>query len=185
MTRVWLSRGNPVLLTEINIQSLTHTHTHIKADVTASGVRIFCFFLFSNFHELLCICVRLKWMCLILCLKGLMSSVVPDYVLPYTIHLLAHDPDFKSFDHLESLKNLKEWVEHSTVGVEHWPWAGLLLCNVDVTAVLLCCWGCLCCWFLLLVSTSSSLCLPWTCPTFPLKRRDETIDLFLEQDGRE
>ena len=44
----------------------------------------------------------------VLCLKGLMSSVVPDYVLPYTIHLLAHDPDFKSFDHLESLKNLKE-----------------------------------------------------------------------------
>ncbi|XP_076468516.1 sister chromatid cohesion protein PDS5 homolog A-like isoform X1 [Babylonia areolata] len=40
--------------------------------------------------------------------RSLMSSVLPDYVLPYTIHLLAHDPDFKSFDDVESLKNLKE-----------------------------------------------------------------------------
>lgn len=41
-------------------------------------------------------------------LKGLMTSVLPDYVLPFTIHLLAHDPDFKTYDHMESLKNLKE-----------------------------------------------------------------------------
>ncbi|KAK7097021.1 sister chromatid cohesion protein PDS5 homolog A-like [Littorina saxatilis] len=40
--------------------------------------------------------------------RGLMASVLPDYILPYTIHLLAHDPDFKSYDHLESLKSLKE-----------------------------------------------------------------------------
>ena len=45
---------------------------------------------------------------LVCCVAGLMTSVLPDYVLPYTIHLLAHDPDFKSYDHVESLKNLKE-----------------------------------------------------------------------------
>ncbi|KAK7496569.1 hypothetical protein BaRGS_00012221, partial [Batillaria attramentaria] len=41
-------------------------------------------------------------------IRGVMTSVLPDYVLPYTIHLLAHDPDYKTYDHIESLKNLKE-----------------------------------------------------------------------------
>ncbi|XP_025084821.1 sister chromatid cohesion protein PDS5 homolog A-like [Pomacea canaliculata] len=40
--------------------------------------------------------------------RGLTASILPDYVVPYTIHLLAHDPDFKTYDHVESLKNLKE-----------------------------------------------------------------------------
>ena len=35
---------------------------------------------------------------------------LPDYVMPYTIHLLAHDPDLKSFDDLPALKNIKEYV---------------------------------------------------------------------------
>ncbi|BFZ14836.1 hypothetical protein BsWGS_17875 [Bradybaena similaris] len=39
---------------------------------------------------------------------GRMFYLLPDYVIPYTIHLLAHDPDFKSYEDIESLKSLKE-----------------------------------------------------------------------------
>lgn len=39
-----------------------------------------------------------------------MFYLLPDYVIPYTIHLLAHDPDFKSYEDIESLKSLKEYV---------------------------------------------------------------------------
>ncbi|XP_064607690.1 sister chromatid cohesion protein PDS5 homolog B-like [Liolophura sinensis] len=37
-----------------------------------------------------------------------MFSLLPDYVLPYTVHLLAHDPDLKTHDHLEALTNIKD-----------------------------------------------------------------------------
>ncbi|XP_055894308.1 sister chromatid cohesion protein PDS5 homolog A-B-like isoform X1 [Biomphalaria glabrata] len=40
--------------------------------------------------------------------RGRMFYLLPDYVIPYTIHLLAHDPDFKSYEDVESLKSLKE-----------------------------------------------------------------------------
>ncbi|KAL3879117.1 hypothetical protein ACJMK2_031429 [Sinanodonta woodiana] len=33
---------------------------------------------------------------------------LPDYVMPYTIHLLAHDPDLKTYDHVEALGNIKD-----------------------------------------------------------------------------
>lgn len=35
-------------------------------------------------------------------------SLLPDYMLPYTIHLLAHDPDLKSPDHIQALNIIKE-----------------------------------------------------------------------------
>ncbi|XP_029643842.1 sister chromatid cohesion protein PDS5 homolog B isoform X1 [Octopus sinensis] len=35
-------------------------------------------------------------------------SLLPDYMLPYTIHLLAHDPDLKSHDHMQALNIIKE-----------------------------------------------------------------------------
>ena len=37
-----------------------------------------------------------------------MFSVLPDYVLPYAIHLLAHDPDLQHYSDLEPLKAIKE-----------------------------------------------------------------------------
>ena len=37
-------------------------------------------------------------------------SVLPDYVLPYAIHLLAHDPDLQSHTDTKTLKNIREWV---------------------------------------------------------------------------
>ncbi|XP_059168056.1 sister chromatid cohesion protein PDS5 homolog A-B-like isoform X2 [Physella acuta] len=40
--------------------------------------------------------------------RGRMFYLLPDYVIPYTIHLLAHDPDFKSYEDVDSLKSLKE-----------------------------------------------------------------------------
>ncbi|GFO14487.1 sister chromatid cohesion protein pds5 homolog b [Plakobranchus ocellatus] len=40
--------------------------------------------------------------------RGRMFYLLPDYMIPYTIHLLAHDPDFKSYEDVESLKSLKE-----------------------------------------------------------------------------
>ena len=37
-----------------------------------------------------------------------MFSVLPDYVLPYVIHLLAHDPDLQHHLDIEPLKIIKE-----------------------------------------------------------------------------
>lgn len=41
-------------------------------------------------------------------LGGRMFLFLPDYVMPYTVHLLAHDPDLKSFEDVQALKNIKE-----------------------------------------------------------------------------
>ncbi|KAH3839436.1 hypothetical protein DPMN_112867, partial [Dreissena polymorpha] len=41
-------------------------------------------------------------------LGGKMFLYLPDYVMPYTIHLLAHDPDLKSYEDVQALKNIKE-----------------------------------------------------------------------------
>ena len=37
-------------------------------------------------------------------------SIMPDYVLPYAIHLLAHDPDYSSYKDISALKSIKEYV---------------------------------------------------------------------------
>lgn len=41
-------------------------------------------------------------------LGGKMFLYLPDYVMPYTVHLLAHDPDLKSYEDIQALKNIKE-----------------------------------------------------------------------------
>lgn len=35
-------------------------------------------------------------------------SLLPEYVVPYMIHLLAHDPDFTKPQEYEQLKDIKE-----------------------------------------------------------------------------
>lgn len=35
-------------------------------------------------------------------------SLLPEYVVPYTIHLLAHDPDYVKVQDIEQLKEIKE-----------------------------------------------------------------------------
>ncbi|CAH2225091.1 sister chromatid cohesion PDS5 homolog B isoform X1 [Pelobates cultripes] len=35
-------------------------------------------------------------------------SILPEYVVPYTIHLLAHDPDYVKVQDIEQLKDIKE-----------------------------------------------------------------------------
>lgn len=42
------------------------------------------------------------------CISGRIFHFLPDYVMPYTIHLLAHDPELKEHDEVEPLKNIKE-----------------------------------------------------------------------------
>jgi len=37
-----------------------------------------------------------------------MFAYLPENVMPYTIHLLAHDPDLKTFEDVQALKNIKE-----------------------------------------------------------------------------
>ena len=37
-----------------------------------------------------------------------MFSLLPDYVLPYAIHLLAHDPELKDNTDVEGLKATRE-----------------------------------------------------------------------------
>ncbi|XP_069130479.1 sister chromatid cohesion protein PDS5 homolog A-like [Argopecten irradians] len=41
-------------------------------------------------------------------IKGRMFHFMPDYVIPYVIHLLAHDPDLPTHDDVTALKNIKE-----------------------------------------------------------------------------
>ncbi|KAK2159284.1 hypothetical protein LSH36_155g04017 [Paralvinella palmiformis] len=35
-------------------------------------------------------------------------AVLPEYVMPFTVHLLAHDPDLVSYTDVETLKNIRE-----------------------------------------------------------------------------
>lgn len=35
-------------------------------------------------------------------------SLLPEYVVPYAIHLLAHDPDYVKVQDIEQLKEIKE-----------------------------------------------------------------------------
>lgn len=35
-------------------------------------------------------------------------SLLPEYVVPYAIHLLAHDPDYIKVSDIEQLKDIKE-----------------------------------------------------------------------------
>lgn len=38
------------------------------------------------------------------------SSIMPDYVLPYTVHLLAHDPDLKGWEDSDTLTRIEKYV---------------------------------------------------------------------------
>lgn len=42
--------------------------------------------------------------------QAIVFQLLPDYVLPYVIHLLAHDGDLIDNEDVESLKNTKEFV---------------------------------------------------------------------------
>ena len=35
-------------------------------------------------------------------------SLLPDYVIPYAVHLLAHDPELESHEDAPNLRNIKE-----------------------------------------------------------------------------
>ncbi|KAI0216629.1 hypothetical protein LSAT2_031380 [Lamellibrachia satsuma] len=37
-----------------------------------------------------------------------MFALLPDYAVPYAIHLLAHDPDLRSHEDIDTLKNIRE-----------------------------------------------------------------------------
>lgn len=52
-------------------------------------------------------CIRLKLKRSSLSLEKLVS-LLPEYVVPYMIHLLAHDPDFTKPHEYEQLKDIKE-----------------------------------------------------------------------------
>jgi sister-chromatid-cohesion protein PDS5 len=56
-----------------------------------------------------------------------MLQYLPDYVLPYVIHLLAHDKDFKKFDHVKSLQLMKDslWfiMEHLILRNENYSFS--------------------------------------------------------------
>lgn len=55
-----------------------------------------------------CIRLKLKRGCSLSSEK--LVSLLPEYVVPYMIHLLAHDPDFTKPHEYEQLKDIKEWV---------------------------------------------------------------------------
>lgn len=45
----------------------------------------------------------------ICCLSEKLLSLLPEYVVPYMIHLLAHDPDFTKPQDFEQLRDIKEY----------------------------------------------------------------------------
>ena len=38
------------------------------------------------------------------------TAIMPDYVMPYTIHLLAHEPDLKNWKDIETLQRIEKLV---------------------------------------------------------------------------
>lgn len=44
------------------------------------------------------------------CSAEKLISLLPEYVVPYAIHLLVHDPDYVKVQDIEQLKDIKEWV---------------------------------------------------------------------------
>ena len=45
--------------------------------------------------------------CVCVCTEKLFS-LLPEYVVPYAIHLLVHDPDYVKVQDIEQLKDIKE-----------------------------------------------------------------------------
>jgi len=41
---------------------------------------------------------------------GKIFALLPDYVVPYAIHLLAHDPDLTGTDDVATLSSIREYV---------------------------------------------------------------------------
>lgn len=46
--------------------------------------------------------------CFVFSFSEKLLSLLPEYVVPYTIHLLAHDPDYVKVQDIEQLKDVKE-----------------------------------------------------------------------------
>lgn len=46
----------------------------------------------------------------LLSLADKMFAILPDYVVPYVIHLLAHDPDLQDCEDVDTLTSIKEYV---------------------------------------------------------------------------
>ncbi len=77
------------------------TSVHMTAIISTFAMRYYC----SNILLcLLCVCV-----CVCACVPtDKLLSLLPEYVVPYTIHLLAHDPDYVKVQDIEQLKEIKE-----------------------------------------------------------------------------
>ncbi len=50
------------------------------------------------------------------CTAEKLISLLPEYVVPYAIHLLVHDPDYVKVQDIEQLKDIKEWVDTNSFG---------------------------------------------------------------------
>lgn len=82
-------------------------------------------------------------------------SLLPEYVVPYMIHLLAHDPDFTKPQEYDQLKDIKEWVFTVDIDVKKKnisiPTLLLLLLTKSVISniITVCSCICRCLWFML------------------------------------
>lgn len=63
-------------------------------------------------------------------------SLLPEYVVPYMIHLLAHDPDFTKPQDVDQLRDIKEYVSSSKlwIAMVAFNWELLLdILNTDLS----------------------------------------------------
>lgn len=73
------------------IRSLAVLTVHVAAIISTAVMRWYC----CNI-DLVCVPT------------DKLFSLLPEYVVPYTIHLLAHDPDYVKVQDIEQLKEIKE-----------------------------------------------------------------------------
>lgn len=63
-----------------------------------------CIWYMSSFD----VCLLWRWCNINSVWTDKLLSLLPEYVVPYTIHLLAHDPDYVKVQDIEQLKEIKE-----------------------------------------------------------------------------
>uniref|UniRef100_A0A673B8U2 PDS5 cohesin associated factor B n=1 Tax=Sphaeramia orbicularis TaxID=375764 RepID=A0A673B8U2_9TELE len=97
------------------LTAILHSDGDLTEQVTVSCVLFFFFFFFfliSRAHARQCLVknvnIRREYLKQHAAISDKLFSLLPEYVVPYAIHLLAHDPDYVKVQDIEQLKEIKE-----------------------------------------------------------------------------
>lgn len=86
------------------VKNVNIRREYLKQHAALSGkevrvCRMFGFYQLNLMSSIVCVCIVST---------DKLLSLLPEYVVPYTIHLLAHDPDYIKVSDIEQLKDIKE-----------------------------------------------------------------------------